>query len=183
MNARRIALATIAAGAALLIGTALPAATTTVDGPPREEKTIRIVLQWGPTPADLDAHLTGPAAEAGRRFHLSYFDPRRTAGATDARLDADEDEGYGPETVVLTNPGQGAYRYSVHDFGNRESLDAEALANSGASVEVYRGDALLATFYPRVNVPGTLWTVFELRNGEVVPVDAMTFESDPTGVE
>lgn len=182
MNARKFVLATMAASAMLLVWTTVPAAATTVDQPPREEEPIRIVLQWGLTPADLDAHLTGPSADAGRRFHLSYADPQRTAGATDARLDADEDEGYGLETVVLTNPGKGAYRYSVHDFGDRDSADAEALANSGASVEVYRGDALLATFYPRVNVPGTLWTVFELRDGKVVPVDAITFESDPTGI-
>lgn len=184
MKARRFPIAATAASLVLLLfPTPAALAGSVSDNPAAKTETIRIVLNWGLAPADLDAHLTGPAADAGRRFHLSYFDARLTEGSTEARLEADEDEGYGPETIVLANPGRGVYRYSVHDFGDRYLEDAEALSNSGASVTVYRGDDVVGTFYPRVNAPGTLWTVFELRDGEIVPVDALTFEDDPTGIE
>ncbi|MGE0797590.1 MAG: carboxypeptidase regulatory-like domain-containing protein [Lautropia sp.] len=118
-------------------------------------QTIRIVLSWGQEPADLDAHLTGPNADASR-FHI-YFSSRESATA---KLDRDNTNSFGPETVTITQTNSGDYRYSVHDYTNRGSASSTALARSGAKVDVYTVDSTTTYYVP--NQPGNLWTVFEI---------------------
>jgi hypothetical protein len=149
---------------------------------------IRIVLDWGPEPSDLDSHLTGPAADDGR-FHV-YYANRQPAGAN-AFLDLDDVSSFGPETITITNRRPGLYRYSVHDFTNRNSSFSSALAQSGARVRVFVGDdqggsEQIAT----LNVPGqpgTLWTVFEVEvdqtgNLSFNTVNNLSYENSPSAV-
>lgn len=144
---------------------------------------MRVVLTWGEIPADLDAHLTGPD-DSGGRFHI-YFSNQQycdSTGSLVAELDHDVTTSYGPETVTSFSENAGTYRYSVHDYANRDSTYSVDLENSGAIARVYRGDALVATF----RVPsgdGTLWTVFEMSNGVITPVNTMSYESDPGNVQ
>src|SRR5690606_12402407 len=77
--------------------------------PPAPEGALRLVLAWGQTPADLDAHLTGPNGTGGR-FHVYWVE--RSYGAT--RLDVDDTQSYGPETITVFPTAAGTYRYSVH---------------------------------------------------------------------
>ena len=69
--------------------------------------------------------------------------------------------GPGQETITITklNPG-GVYRYSVHDFTNRENAGRTELGRSGAKVELYTAAGLRTFFVPKQS--GNLWTVFEL---------------------
>jgi hypothetical protein len=141
----------------------------------------RIVLTWGLNPSDLDSHLTGPAI-GGDRFHV-YFVNRTYSegGVTYAELDVDDVSSFGPETISIYEQIAGTYRYSVHDFTNLDSTSSSALANSGAQVRVFRGADLVATY----NVPagaGTLWTVFELTGTGIVPINTMSYESNPVAV-
>jgi hypothetical protein len=141
----------------------------------------RIVLTWGLNPSDLDSHLTGPAV-GGERFHV-YFANRSEVVGTDtyAELDVDDVTSYGPETISIYEQIAGTYRYSVHDFSNRNAISSSALANSGAQVRVFRGANLVATF----NVPagaGTLWTVFELTGTGIVPINTMSYEDNSSAV-
>jgi hypothetical protein len=137
----------------------------------------RIVLTWGLSPSDLDSHLTGPAVGGGR-FHVYYGDDVYESGSTTyVALDVDDVTSYGPETISIYEQLAGTYRYSVHDFSNRNSTSSSALANSGAQVRVFRGANLVATF----NVPagaGTLWTVFELSGTAIVPINTMSYQDD-----
>jgi hypothetical protein len=142
---------------------------------------IRIVLNWGMNPSDLDSHLTGPAIGGGR-FHVYWLDRvEEVGGVTYAELDVDDITSYGPETISIVEQLAGTYRYSVHDYSNASSSSSSALANSGAQVRVFRGANLAATF----NVPagaGTLWTVFELTGTGIVPINTMSYESDSFAV-
>ncbi len=118
---------------------------------------IQVKLTWGSSPSDLDSHLTGPTSSG--RFHVYYNN--KTSGEV-ANLDRDDTDSYGPETTTinLLEGVDGVYRFSVHNFTNRNSSYSEAMAQSGAKVEVFVAGALRYTFY----VPdddGTLWTVFE----------------------
>jgi len=146
------------------------------------EDQIRIILTWGDTPDDLDSHFTGPLAD-GERFHLYWLyaeycpthdDCEGSPWPDFVRLDIDDTEQEGPETITLDKQQEGTYRYSVHDFSNRKSTDSLALANSNARVKIYKGDQLISTF----NCPnkgGTLWTVFEIVNQELIPINTMTY--------
>ncbi|MBN2466778.1 MAG: hypothetical protein JXD19_01390, partial [Deltaproteobacteria bacterium] len=139
----------------------------------------RIVLTWGASPSDLDSHLTGPDG-AGGRFHVYYSN--KTPSGAGANLDVDDTSSYGPETVTITQQRSGTYSYYIHDYSNRSSTYSNAMAQSGAKVEVYRGSGLIATY----SVPsgaGTLWYVFDMdgTSGTITQKNQMLYESSPTG--
>ena len=140
----------------------------------------RIVLTWGDTPSDLDSHLTGPNTSGGR-FHVDWTNKGSDTSAPFAELDVDDTSSFGPETTTIYRQEGGVYRFSVHDFTNRQSTSSTALANSGAKVEVYQGEERVAVY----NVPnddGTLWTVFELDGDRLTPVNSITYESEYSNI-
>jgi len=92
---------------------------------------LRIVLTWGANPRDLDCHLYGPGSHV-------YYASRQTEDAT---LDVDDKDGFGPETVTITNPGAGRYEYWVQDATNAHDSRSRALSTAGALVRVFRHGA------------------------------------------
>ena len=124
--------------------------------------TIVIVLTWGETPLDLDSHLihyygTGGSTEV-------YYDNMVCYGADGklvADLDVDDTTSYGPEhiTIYTYNSGE-SFRYYVYDYSNGGNEASTSLANSGATVRVYQGDTLLATYFVPSNTQGYIWEVF-----------------------
>lgn len=146
------------------------------------EDEIRIILTWGDAPSDLDSHLTGPA-ENGNRFHVYYSSKTYYQnGLLNAALDHDDVSSYGPETVSIYQLSSGVYRYSVHDYSNKNADYSLALSNSTAQVRVYQGSTLIANFNVPSNTEGTLWTVFEMSNGQIMPVNVLTYESSPGAI-
>jgi len=143
----------------------------------------RIILSWGEEPSDLDSHLTGPTPDSSR-FHIYYSN--ETYAVNDiiyADLDLDDTDSVGPETTTIYQQLSGVYRFSVHDFSNRNSSESNALSISGAQVKVYRGDGLIATFNVPVNQGGTLWTVFELNGNTITPINAMSYEANSFNIQ
>ena len=125
----------------------------------------RIVLTWGASPADLDAHLTGPGPGGRPPFRVFYDAPE----AEGASLDVDDTRSFGPETITAELDGDGPYRYSVHNFSGGAST---ALSRSGARVRVLRDGGPVAEFFAPLG-EGDLWTVFDVVGGEIVPIDAI----------
>jgi hypothetical protein len=142
----------------------------------------RIVLTWGQSPSDLDSHFTGPLPD-GTRFHMfyPYADPYSLWPAI-VHLDLDDVSSFGPETTTLLQQMDGVYRFSVHDYSNRNSTTSTALSNSQAQVRIYRGSNLVASFNVPLDQSGTLWTVFEMEGTTITPINAMTFVSNPGSV-
>ncbi len=140
---------------------------------------IQIKLQWGERPYDLDSHLTGPTSSS--RFHVSYMN----LNVNNADLDRDDQVSYGPETTTidLAEGVDGVYRFSVHDYSNRNSSSSTAMANSSAYVEVYMGGVLTYTFYVP-DAAGTLWTVFEYDSttGSLTAINTMSYQSNPSAI-
>lgn len=137
------------------------------------DENLRIVLTWGENPRDLDSHLTGPKADGGR-FHIYYSDKVYRDAKNDVNLDRDDVTSYGPETVTVINQMQmGTYTYSIHNYTGRylNENNQSDLSNSGAKVQVYREDNLLATFNVPVNKVGNSWRVFEIVDGQIVPIN------------
>jgi len=128
---------------------------------------LRIVLTWGEKPLDLDSHLTGPSAE-GKPFHI-YYNHKTSDynGEIMADLDWDDTTSYGPETTTIYNAVDGTYSFYIHDYSNRESENCTALANSGAKVQVYEGDSLIAEYNVPTSLVGTAWHVFDFTAGEI----------------
>ncbi|MDD4289006.1 MAG: carboxypeptidase regulatory-like domain-containing protein, partial [Atribacterota bacterium] len=141
------------------------------------EEQTRFVLRWGESPYDLDSHLTGPTSEDSR-FHVYWANKTYTySGITYADLDRDDTNSFGPETTTIYQQIPGVYRFSVHDYSNRNSDNSFALANSGAYVQVYSGSELIATYNVPSNQDGTLWTVCEIDGNTMTPINEMSYES------
>lgn len=127
---------------------------------------IKIVLNWGEVPRDLDAHLTGPdPSDPTKRFHV-FFDNKAVASAN---LDSDLFSVKKPE-IIHIKPVDGAeqipagrYRYTVHQFAG-----AGSIAESDISVEVWVDEELQRTYHPSGNpadlngVATDIWQVLEI---------------------
>jgi hypothetical protein len=111
---------------------------------------VDVVLNWNQSIAkgqlDLDAHLTGPAglgADSSVRFHTRY-DERGSLGVSPYVelyrdvIPANGDSG-AEQTRIQQLQAQGIYRFYVHDFTNRNTIDSPALAQSEATVTVHNG--------------------------------------------
>ncbi len=171
----------------ILAGQTIPNQNGSVSNNAQHADSIQIKLTWGSSPSDLDSHLTGPYGST--RFHL-YYGSNSGPNGTDAiddicALDRDDTNSYGPETTTidLTKGYEGVYRFSVHNFSNKNSSSSSALANSGAKVEVYIGGVLRYTFYAP-NEVGTLWTVFEYdtTTGLLTAINSMSNQSTPSAI-
>lgn len=150
--------------------------------PTLNDDEIRIILTWGVAPSDLDSHLTGPTLD-GSRFHVCYYSKTFYQNEfVNAALDYDDVSSYGPETVTIYQLSEGIYRYSVHDYSNRNEEYSVALSNSSAQVRVYQGSTLISNFNVPSNTEGTLWTVFELSNGQITPVNSLSNVASPDAI-
>ena len=131
------------------------------------EGEIRIVLEWGEYPYDLDSHLIGHDV-SGNDIHVSFHNK-----ITDvAELDVDEMDSYGPETITVKDNGAGEYTYVVHDYGNTGEL-----GTSGATVKVYMpGQSSPKTYTVPENINSYTWIVFSIKDGQIV--DPILSEND-----
>jgi len=120
---------------------------------------LRVVLNWGMQPQDLDSHIVFPGNHV-------YFMSKK---GTDAMLDVDDTDGFGPETITLVRKHAGErYVYAVHDYSDRLDMRTTRLANSGAKVFVYVGQTLVKTYYVPANQTGNFWSVFAITpEGEI----------------
>lgn len=137
---------------------------------------MRIVLNWGKYPADLDSHLTFPGN------HIFF---QRQEGSL-ANLDVDDTDSYGPETITIENKKFGAtYHYFVHDYSNKNAPDSFQLSESGAKVFVYVGQSLVKTYYIPKNKKGNVWNLFKINeNGEIIDMNSIISKTEQqVGIE
>jgi uncharacterized protein YjdB len=132
---------------------------------------IRIVLTWGPNPRDLDSHLFGPNGSSG--FHVYYGAPTAFDAQNNllASLDQDITGGFGPETVTIPSQGAGTYKYAIHHFSGTQTM-----STAGATVNVYRGGTLIASFHPPAGAigGGDVWHVFDLTGTNITSVNTIS---------
>lgn len=121
-----------------------------------EEGQIRIVLEWGEYPVDLDSHLIG-STSAGNNIHVFFGNKAEDA----ANLDVDDTTSYGPETITILDIN-GTYEYYVHDYRMTNNI-----STSNAIVKVYVPGNATPYVY---QVPAGLtndWYVCRIQNGVV----------------
>lgn len=150
----------------------------------------RIILGWASDPSDLDSHLTGPTT-LGTRFHIYYVNrswplnsaPTPGSTITEAFLDVDNvihgmlpTSDNGPETTTILKPMIGTYAFYVHHFAGAGNITSAA-----ATVNIYKGNQLLRTFYAPTGATGVsnVWNVFQMAitdiNTEtIIPVGTIT---------
>jgi len=132
---------------------------------------LRIVLSWGQTPKDLDAHLEGPGS-SGERYHAYW----NGLSVGNAQLNRDDTDGIGPETITISGieNRDGLYRYSVQNYSDRTPSGDAGIASSPAEVEIYDSDGLIKSYAapPAGSEEGDTWRVFEvLATGGTLSID------------
>lgn len=130
-----------------------------VISPLLSEGQMRIVLEWGGYPSDLDSHLDG-TLDDGTAIHVDYTNRTASRGGERlAALDVDDVDGYGPETTTVYNMN-GVFRFSVEDY-----LQTGDMSGSGATVKVYLpGNSVPQT----IEIPsglGNIWYVCTIDHG------------------
>lgn len=132
--------------------------------PALAEGEIRIVLEWGANPRDLDSYLIGQTDD-GREVFTSFYRRQCVDGENIlAELDVDDVNGYGPETTTL-HALDGVYEFIVQDF----TVSGE-MSSSGATVKVYVGNQAPIVINVCSNV-GNQWLVCRIDHGEVQVVN------------
>ena len=130
------------------------------------EGEMRIVLEWGAQPADLDSHLWLPPDQP---YHI-YFANQGTVDAFPfAALDVDDTTSFGPETVTIRQRLPGSYLYAIYNYRNEAPMSV-----SNARVTVYAGNAQIAR-YAFPGGAGRWWTVMRIdgATGQLTPVNTV----------
>lgn len=118
---------------------------------------LRIVLDWGASPSDLDAHLV-----KHNEYHISYRHMKNFREKV--WLDRDDRDGYGPETITVIKPkSEGSYDYYVHDYTQSGSI-----GKSRAHVHIYSSTGISHSFQIKPTLSGNRWLVFSIKNGQIV---------------
>ncbi len=119
------------------------------------EGTMRLVLNWGAQPRDLDANLQTPEID-GQTYHV-YYQTGSRGSLTNllfAGLDHDSTNGFGPETITITEFFEGTYTYYVHKYAGIGNI-----AGSGATVKIYTETGLSQTVLAPTTGNGDFWMV------------------------
>jgi len=158
-----------------------------VMGSPVATSNIQLKLTWGQNPSDLDSHLTGPDAAAGR-FHVYYRQKNYPLGALPAsaevNLDVDDVTSFGPEFITVRTLRPGTYKYSVHHFagaGNTRTSPTRVELLINGNLTIYTPPA---TGWAGV---GDVWQVLTLTvnqagNIAVTPINTVVNGVGSTGV-
>ena len=134
---------------------------------------IKIVLDWGEWPYDLDSHILSSSA------HVFFVNMSQE----NLNLDRDDTSSYGPETVTIREPkASETYRYYVFNYSDEGRTDSSRLSNSGARVKVFLDNDFVKEFNVPQDKEGLLWHVFDIKNGnEIVVCDEITTDALYTG--
>jgi hypothetical protein len=137
--------------------------------PVLEAGQTRMVLNWGPTPHDLDSHLLTPDIE-GSTHHIYYGNVGSYTAVPYAKLDTDDIDGYGPETITISQAFAGTYTYYIKNFNGA----SDGLKNSNAVAQVYSGESCDATIIEvTTDSDGLYWYVCDIdgATGDITVVN------------
>lgn len=129
---------------------------------------VRLVLDWGQEPSDLDAHFVKKGA-----YHIAYHN-RHVSDDGVSMLDRDDTDSYGPETITSKEIDPAAeYNYFVHNYSGQGESEGLGLSRSRGHVKVFGNDQLMHTVEMAPNQPGVFWEVLRIVNGEYVIVNQL----------
>lgn len=132
-----------------------------VISPTLNEGQVRIVLEWGAEPRDLDSYLVGNLDDGTRVY--TYFFSRISSrnGEKAAELDVDDRDGYGPETTTIYDIN-GTFSFYVEDFTHTGTM-----SSSGATVKIYTPEQAEPVIVEICEGLQNIWYVCEIDHGQV----------------
>jgi hypothetical protein len=158
-------------------------------GPPTAPGELRASLTWLGAVADLDLHLTAPlrggqaGTEGTGRYHIwtgQTRHPERDEADPEARLEREDADGQGPESVWARDPGSGEAHLTAFDADNQSDPESTALASSEAVLQVWWGEDVPRYYTVSGGQTAVLWRPLELDVDSGVPY---AVEQYATGVD
>ncbi|MFP4459120.1 MAG: carboxypeptidase regulatory-like domain-containing protein [Candidatus Zixiibacteriota bacterium] len=128
----------------------------------------RIVLSWGEEPLDLDAHLFTPEIE-GAEYHIYFSNMGSLESAPYCKLDIDDTDSFGPETITIDTLFTGTYYYSVYNYSEEPDIKI-----SDAVVKIYNYSGMIAEFQIPSEGEGLWWNVFEISSTDLTAIDEIS---------
>jgi len=136
---------------------------------------LRIVLNWGANPRDLDSHLVYSDQHV-------FFNSKI---GNQANLDVDDTTSFGPETITIEKKlPDTKYLYVVQNYSDWDKPNSTGISKiSQAKVFVYVGSSLVRTFLPPRDKAGNTWIVFGIgEDGEFYDINQFTSIDSRDGV-
>ncbi len=120
----------------------------------------------------MDSHLTYYVNDE-KKMHVFYQNKTgKYNGEVIAKLNLDDVTSYGPETVTLTLNAEllenEVFKYSVHNFTGRSTINSKDLANSNAVIRVYKGNAMIDKIHVPQDGIGNVWHVFDIDKDGII---------------
>ncbi len=137
---------------------------------------MRIVLNWGSEPNDLDSYLKTPEIE-GNNYTVYYGNTGNATSPPYATLDHDEQQGFGPETITIYQKFAGTYKYYVRNYSGTPDI-----TTSNAVVQVYDANGLISS----INIPtegsGRYWNVLTIdgTSGDITIINEISDSAPPS---
>lgn len=153
---------------------------------PLEPGQWRFVLTWDAQPPDLDLLLWLPDETAvfwGARGDCDDENP--PSQPVGACLEQDSRDGYGPETMTITDlRGGGFYTLGAHRYDDpTDTVTEPSIATSRARLHVYSDEGLQLEFRIPAGEEGQFWYVLDLDDtGLVAPYNAVSDHNPYTGM-
>jgi hypothetical protein len=130
---------------------------------------LTIILRWGNKKCDLDLHITGPKSGGGR-FHIAT----KVWGRKYLLSEILGDD-Y-PEVASLSLGTHGVYRVSVYHNNPNATDCGRLLKDSGAVIQVWKGNRVIATTSPPSTGSGNIWKALDIQVGADGVVITPVFE-------
>ena len=118
---------------------------------------MRMVLNWGAVPLDLDLHLYTPLVE-GSHHEISWNNIGSKNLAPFVYLDHDDTDGFGPETITISASVNGTYYCFVENYSTSPSITA-----SSGVLQIYGASGLLQTIPAPISGDGLYWYICDIN--------------------
>lgn len=130
---------------------------------------LKIVLTWEGD-KDIDSSLFTPYQ--GKGGDMAYIGADIKKDKHGNRLVLDGKQGNTTEIIILDNVKAGNYKYYVSDYTNssKKKFSSKDMKNMKLKVVVYDENGVAAYYTLPYDVNGVIWEVFEIKNGELIPL-------------
>lgn len=142
---------------------------------------MRSVVTWSSNPSwppdgwpnDLDAYLWLDSHLPRLIFSADHGDCTVYPYAC---LEADFQQGFGPETIAISELTSGAaYYFGVYNYNQGFSSSVPPITQTGARVQVYNKAGIMQTFDVPPTGNGDFWYVYKMDDtGKITPVNCVT---------
>ena len=141
--------------------------------PTLAEGELRLVLNWGSSPYDLDIHLKTPEIN-GSTYEVYFNDEGSATSAPFVKLDHDDIDGFGPETITIYKLFNGTYKCYVYNYSGSPDI-----TTSGALVKIYTESGLAETIHVPTSGSGLFWYVCDIdgATGAITVINTLQSET------